>query len=100
MVSALASSSVRLPRSVSVKVLVSDWDLLCSTQKSSLVYYICSQRGKVKDQMQRKVIMLNVTCTLQMLPEPELTLFCLQLSAETEEIKVYQLTLCRHLGAA
>lgn len=29
MVSALASSSVRFPRSVSVKVLVSDCDLLC-----------------------------------------------------------------------
>lgn len=39
MVSALASSSVRLPRNVSVKVLVSDWDLLRGKEKSSLVDY-------------------------------------------------------------
>lgn len=47
MVSALASSSFRLPRNVSVKVLVSDWDLLCGKQKSRLIY-ICSERGKIK----------------------------------------------------
>lgn len=34
MVSALASSSVGFPRKVSVKVLVSDWDLLPSKQRS------------------------------------------------------------------
>lgn len=51
MVSALASSSVTLPLNVSVKVLVSDWDLLCGTHKyrSSLVFYICSEGEKVKD---------------------------------------------------
>lgn len=37
MVSALASSSVTLPRNVSVKVLVSDWDLLCGKSNSDLV---------------------------------------------------------------
>lgn len=36
MVSALASSSVTFPRNVSVKVLVSDWDLLCSEENSLL----------------------------------------------------------------
>lgn len=37
MVSALASSSVTFSRNVSVKVLVSDWDLLCSRENSHLI---------------------------------------------------------------
>lgn len=41
MVSALASSSVGFPRSVSVKVLVSDCDLLCGkvAQESTNIIY-------------------------------------------------------------
>lgn len=47
MVSALASSSVRLPRNVSVKVLVSDCDLLRRPQGKG-------QRSEVRGQRQGK----------------------------------------------
>lgn len=43
MVSALASSSVRFPRNVSVKVLVSDWDLLHNIKNNC--YYGVKGKG-------------------------------------------------------
>lgn len=51
MVSALASSSVTFPRSVSVKVLVSDWDLLCSKENSRVTNYCLNGREKARGQM-------------------------------------------------
>lgn len=59
MVSALASSSVAFPLSVSVKVLVNDWDLLRGTHKyrSSLV----GGGKEERSELQRKPIMLNVS---------------------------------------
>lgn len=50
MVSALASSSVTFPRSVSVKVLVSDWDLLCSKENSRVTNCL-NGREKARGQM-------------------------------------------------
>lgn len=58
MVSALASSSVAFPLSVSVKVLVNDWDLLRGTHK-----YRSSLVGGGKEER-------SVSTTLQMQPEP------------------------------
>lgn len=63
MVSALASSSVRLPRSVSVKVLVSDWDLLRSKGNSKLVYYFFSERGKVKVRCKEMLLLAFILLT-------------------------------------
>lgn len=47
MVSALASSSVTFPRNVSVKVLVSDWDLLHSKENSDATDYSSNERVNV-----------------------------------------------------
>lgn len=59
MVSALASSSVTFPRNVSVKVLVSDWDLLCSGENSRLI-----SEGRKEVRCEENTIITNVTFDL------------------------------------